>query len=108
MSTASHSAVLIAVMSAVTVLLRALPFLVFRKKVPAYVSYLGKVLPPAIIGMLVIYCLKDVSLLAKPFGIPELIAAACVMGLQVWKRNSLISILSGTVVYMVLVQMVFG
>ena len=75
MSTASHSAVLIAVMSAVTVLLRALPFLVFRKKVPAYVSYLGRVLPPAIIGMLVIYCLKDTAVTAAPFGAPELIAA---------------------------------
>lgn len=107
MSTASHSAVLIAVMSAVTVLLRALPFLVFRKKVPACVSYLGRVLPPAIIGMLVIYCLKDTAVTAAPFGAPELIAGALVVVLQAWKRNSLLSILSGTAVYMLLIQLVF-
>ena len=107
MSTASHSAVLIAVMSAVTVLLRALPFLVFRKKVPAYVTYLGRVLPPAIIGMLVIYCLKDTTVTAAPFGAPELIAGALVVALQAWKRNALLSILSGTAVYMLLIQLVF-
>lgn len=107
MSTASHSAVLIAVMSAFTVLLRALPFLVFRKKVPAYVSYLGRVLPPAIIGMLVIYCLKDTAVTAAPFGAPELIAGALVVILQAWKRSTLLSILSGTAVYMLLIQLVF-
>ena len=103
-----HAAALVAAMSVMTILTRFLPFIVFRKNTPRYITYLGKVLPPAIIGMLVIYCLKDVSLMAKPFGIPEMIAAACVVGLQVWKRNSLISILTGTVVYMVMVQMVFG
>ena len=105
-----HAAALVAAMSVMTILTRFLPFIVFRKNTPRYITYLGKVLPPAIIGMLVIviYCLKDVSILSKPFGIPELIAAICVVGLQVWKRNSLISILTGTVVYMVMVQMVFG
>ena len=107
MSTVSHSAILVAVMSAVTVLLRALPFLVFRKKVPAYVSYLGRVLPPAIIGMLVIYCLKDTTVTTAPFGAPELIAGALVVILQAWKRNALLSILSGTAVYMLLIQLVF-
>lgn len=102
-----RSFLLIAVMAIVTILLRFLPFLVFRKQVPPYISYLGKVLPATIIGMLVIYCFKDTTLTAHPFGIPELIAAACVVGLQVWKRNSLISILTGTVVYMLLVQLVF-
>lgn len=102
-----RSAVLIATMSVVTILLRALPFVVFRKKTPPYISYLGKVLPPAMIGLLVIYCLKDITLTARPFGIPELIAAICVVGVQVWKRNSLASILTGTVVFMVLVQGVF-
>jgi len=102
-----RSFLLIAVMAIVTILLRFLPFLVFRKQVPPYISYLGKVLPAAIIGMLVIYCFKDTTLTAHPFGIPELLAAACVVGLQVWKRNSLISILTGTVVYMLLVQLVF-
>ncbi len=102
-----NAAVLVAVMSLVTILLRFLPFLIFRKQTPAYITYLGKVLPPAIIGMLVVYCLKDITLTAHPHGLPELIAAACVVGLQVWRRNALISILSGTVVYMLLIQTVF-
>ena len=102
-----NAAVLVAVMAVVTILLRFLPFLIFRKQTPAYISYLGKVLPSAIIGMLVIYCLKDISLSVPPHGLPELIAVACVVGLQAWKRNSLLSILSGTLVYMVLIQTVF-
>jgi len=100
-------AALIAAMAVVTVLLRFLPFIVFRKRTPAYISYLGRVLPPAIIGMLVVYCLKDTSPATPPFALPELIAAACVVGMQVWRRNSLVSILAGTVVYMLLVQLVF-
>ncbi len=100
-------AILIAVMAAVTMLLRFLPFLIFRKQTPPYITYLGKVLPSAIIGMLVIYCLKDVNLTTHPHGLPELIAAACVVGLQVWKRNTLLSILAGTAVYMILVQFAF-
>ena len=75
-----HAAALVAAMSVMTILTRFLPFIVFRKNTPRYITYLGKVLPPAIIGMLVIYCLKDVSILSKPFGIPELIAAICVVG----------------------------
>ena len=102
-----NAAVLTAVMSLVTILLRFLPFLIFRKQTPAYITYLGSVLPPAIIGMLVVYCLKDITLTVRPHGLPELIAAACVVGLQVWRRNALISILSGTIVYMLLIQTVF-
>ena len=98
---------LIAAMSIVTMVIRFLPFFVFRKQVPPYISYLGRVLPSAMIGMLVIYCLKDMTLFVSPFGAPELIATASVVGVQVWKRNSLISILVGTVIYMVLIQMVF-
>ena len=101
------SAILIAAMSVTTILLRFLPFLVFGKTTPKYVTYLGKVLPPAIIGMLVIYCLKDISPMENPFGIPEFVAAVCVAGMQFWKRNSLISILTGTVIYMVFIQIVF-
>ena len=98
---------LILVMAGVTALLRFLPFLVFRRHTPPYIVYLGRVLPPALIGMLVIYCFKDVSFAAAPFGLPELIAAICVVALHVWKRNSLISILGGTGIYMLLVQVVF-
>ena len=102
-----NATILIAVMAIVTALLRFLPFIVFKRSTPEYISYLGRVLPAALIGMLVIYCLKDVSVTAAPHGLPELIAAAVVVGLQAWKRNSLLSILSGTVVYMLMVQLVF-
>lgn len=107
MNASAYSALLVVLMSAVTIALRAAPFLVFKKKAPAYVMYLGQVLPAAIIGMLVIYCLKDTSLLSAPFGAPELIAGLLVAGLHAWKRNILLSILSGTVVYMLLTQLVF-
>jgi len=101
------TAILILTMSAGTILTRFLPFLAFRKQTPPYVSYLGRVLPPAIIGMLVVYCLKDITPAVHPFGIPELIAAACTAGLQAWRRNSLVSILAGTVIYMVLIRVLF-
>jgi len=104
-----HAVLLVAVTSAVTILLRFLPFAIFSgsRKTPAYVTYLGKVLPYAIMGMLVVFCLKGISLTAAPYGIPEAIACALVILLHVWKRNTLISILGGTVCYMVLVQLVF-
>ena len=102
-----HAALLVVVMAMGTVLLRALPFLIFRKRTPGYITYLGSVLPPALIGMLVIYCLKDLTPAVSPFGAPEIIAALLVAGLQAWKRNSLLSILSGTAVYMLLIQQVF-
>ena len=104
-----HAVLLVAVTSAVTILLRFLPFAIFsgNRKTPAYVTYLGKVLPYAIMGMLVVFCLKGVSLTAAPYGIPEAIACVLVVLLHVWKRNTLVSILGGTVCYMVLVQMVF-
>ena len=101
------TALLIGVMALVTALTRFLPFILFRKNTPAYVSYLGRVLPTAIIGMLVVYCLKDVSLMRAPHGLPELIACACVVAVQVWRRNAIISILSGTAVYMLLIRLVF-
>lgn len=101
------SAIIVAVMAAVSALLRFLPFLVFRKRTPPYVAYLGRVLPPAIIGMLVVYCLKDVTLTAAPFGAPEFIACAVVAAVQLWRRSSLWSILAGTAVYLVLVNGVF-
>ena len=103
----THAALLVLVMAVFTMLLRFLPFLVFRKQTPPYIAYLGEVLPAAIIGMLVIYCLKDTVVTHAPFGAPELIAGLAVIGLQVWKQNSLASILGGTVLYMVLVQAVF-
>ena len=104
-----HSIGIVAVTVAMTMLTRFLPFLIFRdgRKTPAIVTYLGKVLPFAIMGMLVVYCLKDVSWLAYPYGIPEILGCAAVAALHIWKRNSLLSIGVGTALYMVLVQFVF-
>ncbi len=102
-----NGSVLVAAMALTTMLLRFLPFLIFRKKTPRFVTYLGNVLPPAIIGMLIIYCLKDVSLAEAPHGLPELIASVCVILLHIWKRNALLSILLGTAIYMLLIQLVF-
>lgn len=100
---------MVAVMVLVTVLLRFLPFWIFRggRELPPVLSRLGKQLPKAIMGMLVIYCLKGVSLTASPYGIPELLGCAAVVVLHVWKRNTLLSIAGGTVLYMLLVQVVF-
>ena len=104
-----HSLLLVAVMAAVTFGLRVLPFVIFGggKKVHPAVTYLGKVLPYAIIGMLVVYCLKGTTFLQPPYGIPELIASAVVVLLHVWRRNTLLSVGAGTVCYMLLVQLVF-
>jgi branched-subunit amino acid transport protein AzlD len=104
-----HSALLIAVMALVTAGLRFLPFLIFgeNQKTPPMIAYLGQVLPFAIMGMLVVYCLKDVSFTAAPFGIPEIVGCAVVTLLHIWKRNMLLSIGAGTLCYMLLVQFVF-
>lgn len=104
-----HAALLVAVVALVTVVLRFLPFLIFgqNKKTPPLIAYLGQVLPYAIMGMLVVYCLKDVTLSTAPYGIPEAIGCAVVALLHVWKRNTLLSIGAGTVCYMLLVQFVF-
>ena len=90
-------------------LLRFLPPFLFPagRKEPAFITYLGKVLPYAIMGMLVIYCLKGVSVIRAPFGLPELISIALVVVLHLWRHNTLLSIFSGTVSYMLLVQFVF-
>ena len=104
-----HEILLIVVVTLVTMATRFLPFLIFgeKRKTPQLVTYLGQVLPFAIMGMLVIYCMKDVSVLSAPFGIPELLGCTVVSVLHLWKRNSLLSIGVGTVFYMLLVQLVF-
>ena len=104
-----HALGTVAVAALVTMVLRFLPFIIFRgdRETPAYITYLGKVLPFAIMGMLVVVCLKGVSFAAAPYGIPEFLACGAVAALHVWKRNTLLSIAGGTVLYMVLVQMVF-
>lgn len=104
-----HDILLVTVGVLVTMATRFLPFLIFgeSRKTPPIVEHLSKTLPFAIMGMLVVYCLKDISFIDSPFGLPELIACAVVASLHVWKRNSLLSIGAGTVCYMLLVQLVF-
>ena len=99
----------VAVIALTTAAIRFLPFVIWRgeRKTPKVIEKLGKVLPFAVMGMLVVYCLKDVSFMSVSGFLPPLIACIVVAVLHVWKRNTLISIVSGTVCYMVLVQLVF-
>ena len=92
-----------------TMITRFLPFLLFPagRPTPKFIQYLGNMLPAAALGMLVIYCLKDVRLLQGNHGLPELISIAVVAGLHCWKRKMLLSIAAGTVCYMLLIQFVF-
>ncbi|NMA68502.1 MAG: branched-chain amino acid transporter AzlD [Desulfitobacterium sp.] len=107
--TIPQSLIIIAVIAIGTFLTRALPFILFpaHKETPAFVRYLGNVIPFAAIAMLVIYCLKNVSLLAAPYGLPEGIAIAFILFIHLWRRNVLLSIGGGTLLYMALVQFVF-
>lgn len=104
-----HSVILIIVMAVVTALLRFLPFLIWngKRKTPAYILFLGKYLPYAIMGMLVVYCLKGVEITTFPHGLPEFIAVVAVALLHIWKKNTLLSIIGGTALYMFLIQIVF-
>lgn len=89
-----------------TVITRVLPFLLFpeKKEIPKYVNYLADILPYTIMGMLVVYCLKDVSLLKSPYGLPEAISIAVIVILHIWKKNTLLSIGGGALLYIILVQ----
>lgn len=104
-----HSIAIISVVAICTLLTRALPFLVLggKREVPSLVKYLGRVLPPAIMTILVVYCLKEVNILEGSRGIPELLSIGLVVGLHLWKKNTLLSIGAGTLCYMLLVQFVF-
>lgn len=97
------------VAAVVTAALRFAPFLIFGRgrETPKLVLYLGKVLPFAIMGMLVVYCMKDVSFVSAPFGIPEALGCLVVAVLHIWKRNTLLSIAAGTIGYMLMVQFLF-
>ena len=109
MPTTVQAIAIIAILAFGTALTRFLPFVLFPKaeSAPQYIIYLGKMLPTAAISILVVYCLKDVSLAAAPHGIPEAIAIAAVAALHIWRKNTLLSIAAGTVIYMLLVQFVF-
>ena len=103
-----HAGYIVLISGAVTVLLRFLPFIAFGKRRPEFVEYLGRVLPPAVMAMLTVYCLRGVNLLTAPHGVPEGLACLAVVILHVWKRSTLLSITAGTALYMFLVQVVFA
>lgn len=100
------SVLMIAVVAFITLILRSAPFVLFgsRKKTPAFITYLGGVLPPAIIAALVIYCLRSTNFTVSPYGLPGLISAAAVAAVHAWRKNTLLSILGGTVLYMTLIK----
>ena len=108
-TTLTEQIISIAMVMLGTVLTRFLPFLLFPagKATPKYIQYLGKVLPPAVFGLLVVYCLKNVSIFTGSHGIPEFLSILAVVFLHLWKRQMLLSIAGGTILYMVLVQLVF-
>lgn len=105
----NHAALVILIMGLITLATRLLPVLIFGRgeKVPDYILYLGNVVPFTAMGLLIVYCLKDVSVVESPHGLPELVALAVVSGSYLWRRNTILSVVIGTVVYMMLVQMVF-
>jgi len=109
MPTTSQAIMIIAILSFGTMITRFLPFILFpnAKSIPRYIHYLGKMLPAAAIGLLVIYCLRSINFTIAPRGIPEAIAIIAVILLHIWKKNTLVSIAAGTVIYMLLVQFVF-
>ncbi|MGI6722579.1 MAG: branched-chain amino acid transporter permease [Anaerovoracaceae bacterium] len=107
--TLAQQAITIGICIAGTMATRFLPFIIFseNKKTPAFIQYMGKFLPSAVFGMLVIYCLKDVHILTGSHGIPELISIMVTGALHIWKRQMLLSIAGGTVCYMLLLHFVF-
>ena len=104
-----HAMIVILIMGIVTFATRIVPVLIFGRgeKVPDYIMYLGRTVPYTAMGLLIVYCLKDVSITSAPHALPEIIAMAAVIGSDLWKRNSILSVVVGTVLYMFLVQVVF-
>ena len=101
----THSILIILAAALITWALRALPFALFaRRRLPRVIVYLGHALPPAIMAVLVIYCLKSVDLTAFPFALPELLGVATTAALHLWRNNTLLSIAGGTAVYMVMIR----
>ena len=107
--TLAEEIITIGLCAVATMLTRFLPFLVFRadKPTPKYIRYLGKALPAAIFGMLVVYCLKGVNIASAPYGMPELIGVLAVIVLHLAFRKTLLSIVGGTVIYVLLVNLIF-
>ena len=104
-----HAAIIILVMGAATLATRIVPVLIFGRgeRVPEFILYLGRVVPYTAMGLLIVYCLRDVSVLAAPHALPEMIALAAVVFSYLWKRNTIMSVVLGTALYMFLIQVVF-
>ena len=109
MFTTLQTLIIIAVLMLGTCITRFLPFLLFPNatSAPRYIVYLGKALPAAAISLLVVYCLRYVNVMVFPHGLPEVISIAVVIALHIWRKNTLLSIGVGTVLYMLLIQFVF-
>lgn len=109
MSEYSHAIIIILVMGIATFATRIIPVLVLGrgKNVPDYVLYLGRVIPYTAMGLLIVYCLRNVPVLESPHGLPELIALSIVTVTYLWKRNTIFSVVTGTLAYMIMVQFVF-
>lgn len=107
--TTSQQVITIALCIVGTMATRFLPFLIFRegRPTPKFIQYIGKYLPAAVFGMLVVYCLKDTDFLHGNHGLPEMISIAVTGGLHLWKRQMLLSIAGGTICYMLLIHFVF-
>ena len=105
----THALIIMLVMGGCVLLTRILPVIIFGRSehVPEFILYLGKVIPYTAMGLLIVYCLRDVSVLSGTHGLPELIAMIVVVASYLWKRNTIVSVVLGTAVYMVLLQMVF-
>lgn len=101
------SLAIIAVIATITAIFRFAPFLIFSKNPPKQILYLGKILPHAVMGMLIVYCLKNISFITSPFGAPELLAMLFVVIVHKWRHNTLLSVAGGTLFYMLMVQVVF-
>lgn len=101
------SLAIIAVIATITAMFRFAPFLIFSKSPPKQILYLGKVLPPAVMSMLIVYCLKNTSFTMYPFGVPEVLAMMFVIIVHRWRRNTLLSVAGGTLFYMLMMQVVF-
>lgn len=100
---------IIAICAVVTIATRVVPFLIFKpdKPLPPYMEYLGKVLPGAVFGMIVVYCLRNTPVCKYPYGIPEIIGIAVTVAVHLYKKNMMISMVAGTIVYMISVQVIF-
>jgi len=109
MTDARHAMIVIAAMGLAVLATRIAPVLIFGRgeKVPEFILYLGRVVPYTAMGLLIVYCLRDMPVLDSPHGIPEMISLAVVTGTYLWKRNTILSVVAGTVLYMFLVQSVF-